>query len=441
METQAVGTHAATRAWRPDIEFMPARELCLLQECLLAQVVHRARQTPFFRDRLRQLPADLFVMPLARFQAEVPLTGKADLRQAQAAAWVTDRDTQIALLLATSGTTGTRIMLPYTREDVARWYDLSARTLWTNGLRPEDVVLLPVPLGLFTGGHGMFGGLQRLGCTTVPIGVVHTAQFAELLRGGMGITPTAIVTLPTHMLHLLDALPDVGYDPASSPLRLGSFGAEAWTEAARRRIEEGFGLRAMDSYGLGEICGPGIAAECECREGMHVWEDAFFVEIIDPQSGQPVPDGTSGELVLTNLFRQAFPLLRYRTGDAAALLPEPCACGRTHRRITRIPQRVDDVLIINGVNIYPADIESVLFPFPWLSAEFTLAQGGEHGEALVIQAERHGTAPADGAAQLEEAVRRAYPVRVRVHLHDPGTLERVPGKARRIRGDHGTAVR
>jgi len=307
--------------------------------------------------------------------------------------------------------------------------------LWTNGLRPDDKVLLPVPLGLFSGGHGMFGGLQQLGCPVIPVGPAHTPQIADILRGALGVIPTAIVSLPTHMLRLLDSLPQIGYDPAQSPLRIGSFGAEAWTEAARARIEEGFGMRAVDSYGIGELCGPGVGAECEYRDGLHIWEDAFFPEIVDPQTGELAPDGVPGELVLTNLFREVFPLLRYRTGDAAAIIPEPCSCGRAHRRITRISRRLDNVLIITGVNLDPADIENILYSFPWLANEFYLEVGGSHHDELIIHVERKdgATPPADGEAAIANTIRRAYPVRVALRLHEPGQLERLPGKAQRIR--------
>ena len=419
-----------------DIECMPREELDSLQGCLLAQTVRRARRAPFYAPRLAEMSeAQIFLSP-EEFQQRVPLTSKQDLRLAGSAAWSAEKNERMALLLATTGTTGARIALPYTHDDLRRWGDLAARTLWANGFRPQDVVLLPVPLGLFSGGHGMFNGLARLGCTVIPTGPLHTPQLAEVLRGELGVSPTAIVSLPTHMLRLLDSLPQIGYDPASSPLRLGSFGAEAWTESARARIEQGFGLRAMDSYGIGELCGPGIAAECVYRDGMHVWEDAFFIEVIDPQTGEPVPDGMQGELVLTSLFREYFPLLRYRTGDAAAIIPGECACGRTHRRMTRIPRRLDNILIITGINVDPADVETMLYGFPWLANEFYLEAGGTHRDELVLHVERNAgvQCPPEAEKTIADAIRRTYPVRMHVQIHDAGQLERIPGKAQRIRG-------
>jgi phenylacetate-CoA ligase len=425
------------QAFQSNIEFMPRRELDELRSSLLARAISRAKRAPYFRDRLSQVDDGITSLEPAAFQQFVPFTTKQDLRQAGAGAWANENIEHIAMYLATSGTTGARITLPYTSEDLQKWYSLAARMLWTNGLRPDDIVLLPVPLGLFSGGHGMFGGLQQLGCSVIPLGPVHTPQMADILRGSLGVTPTAIVSLPTHMLRLLDSLPQAGYDPAASPLRIGSFGAEAWTEAARARIEEGFGLRAVDSYGIGELCGPGVGAECEYRDGLHIWEDAFFVEVIDPQTGESAPDGAQGELVLTNLFREAFPLLRYRTGDAAAIIPEPCACGRTHRRITRIARRLDNVLIITGVNLDPADIETILYSFPWLANEFYLEVGGAHRDELVIHVERKdgAAAPAGGQDAIVTTLRRAYPVRATLRLHEPGQLERLPGKAQRIRSN------
>jgi phenylacetate-CoA ligase len=419
--------------WRPAVECLPRQELYALQRCALAQAVARAQEAPWQRERLHTLGTVDDTLEPARFQACVPLMSKADLRAAQTAAW-NMAARRPALLLTTSGTTGTRVPLPYSSGDLTHWEELAARTLWANGLRPDDTVVLPVPLGLFSGGHGMFGGLRRLGCSVIPLGPAPTPTLIDVLRGGLGAAPTAIVSLPSHMLRLLDSLPATGVDPAATPLRLGSFGAEAWSEAARARIEAGFHIRAMDSYGIGELCGPGIAAECEARDGLHVWEDAFFVEIVDAE-GQPVPDGTAGELVLTPLFREILPLLRYRTGDAAALLSEPCRCGRTHRRITRITHRLDQVRIITGVNVDPGDVERILYRFPWVGQEFALTIEGEHGDALHVQVERHGqhAPPADAEAQLVAAIRRDLPVRTRVTLCPHGTLERTPGKAQRFR--------
>jgi phenylacetate-CoA ligase len=313
------------------------------------------------------------------------------------------------------------------------WRKLSARTLWTNGFRRDDIALLPVPLGVFTGGHGMLGGLQQLGCRTIPLGAATTPMMADALRGVFGILPTAIVTLPSQMLRLLESLPAAGVDPTSCSLRIGSFGAEAWSEAARARIAEGFGLRAADSYGIGEVCGPGIAAECEMQDGMHIWEDAFFAEIIDPANGQPVPDGVRGELVITPLFREVLPLLRYRTGDEAAMINESCACGRTHRRITRIAKRLDDILVITGVNVDPADVERILYSLPWVGSEFFLEAGGANREALAVHVELCGMPPLDPAAAITEAIRRDFHVRIAVYLYQPGELERLPGKAKRLR--------
>lgn len=423
------------QAFQANIEFMPRPELEELQAGLLAQAVRRAKRALYFRERLAHIDDGTTSLAPATFQQLVPFTTKQDLRRAGRTAWVNGHTRHIAMYLATSGTTGARITLPYTHEDLHKWYSLAARMLWTNGLRSDDVVLLPVPLGLFSGGQGMFGGLHDLGCTVIPTGPLHTPQMAEILRGDLGITPTAIVSMPTHMLRLLDSLPQIGYDTTQCPLRIGSFGAEAWTEAARTRIEEGFGLRAVDSYGIGELCGPGVGAECEYRDGLHIWEDAFFLEVIDPQTGELVPDGVQGEMVLTNMFREALPLLRYRTGDAAAIMPAPCACGRTHRRITRIPRRLDNVLIVTGVNLDPADIETILYGFPWLANEFYLEIGGSHRDELIIHVERKDgvTAPAGAESAIATAIRRAYPVRLIIQMHDPGQLERLPGKAQRIR--------
>lgn len=414
------------------LEYLPAGELRALRERRLAEAVRRAACAPFYVSRVAGLGAVGERLAGARFQATVPLTTKADLRAAGTSAWVAAASP--VLVLGTSGTTGTRIALPYTVQDLRAWHALAERTLSCNGLASSDVTLLPVPVGLFTGGHGMLGGLRHLGCTVIPLGPTNPAGLAEALAGGFGVAPTAVVGLPSHMLRMLDALPDAGCDPATTSLRIGSFGAEPWSEEARARLETGYGILAMDSYGIGELCGPGVAAECDRRAGMHVWEDAFFAEIIDPRTGDPVPDGTPGELVLTNLFREAYPLLRFRTGDQASLLSEPCACGRAHRRISRIARRLDQTLVISGVNIDPVDVERLLYAQPWVGPEFTLAMGGEHRDTLVLHLEPRPALPppADADARLTALVRGSYPVRVSVQWHGVGELERAPGKARRL---------
>ncbi len=436
MVEHVAGDSQTETALQPDAEFMPRQRLESLQRTLLAQAVTRATGSVFYRERLRGLRGVIDSLPVERFQEHVPLLTKAELRQAGMVAWVTGTHEHIALLLATSGTTGSRIPLPYTRRDLYRWHQLAARTLFANGIRPTDVVLLPVPVTLYSGGHGMLGGLMQLGCTVVPIGAAQTPVVADILQSALGRPPSAIVTLPSHMLRLLESLPAAGYDPGGSPLRVGSFGAEPWTEASRHRIEDGFKLRAYDSYGIGELCGPGVAAECEQRDGMHVWEDAFFVEIVDPATGQPLPDGKPGELVLTSLFREVLPILRFRTGDASMIIPEECPCGRTHRRIARIARRLDDMLIITGVNIDPIDIERLLYAFPWLGNEFYLEAGGANRDALVVHVERHAGvgAPDNANVLIAESIRRYFPVRTVVNLYAAGGLERLPGKVQRIRG-------
>jgi phenylacetate-CoA ligase len=428
------GIISAAPAFHPEIECLPRPELARRQELLLAAAVRRARHAPFFRERLAALEDVPERLVPERFQECVPLTTKAELREARESVWSAVARPHISLLLSTSGTTGTRIPLPYTPEDVQTWHRLVARTLWTNGVRPQDVVLLPVPLGTFTGGQGMFGGLSHLGCTIIPLGPTATPVLAEALRGSFGALPTAIITLPSHLLRLLDTLPAAGVEPMRTTLRLGSLGAEAWSEAARARIEAGLGIQAVDSYGIGELCGPGVAAECAARDGLHVWEDAFFPEIVDPATGEPVAEYAAGELVLTSLFRHAFPLLRYRTGDAAAFIPGPCACGRTHRRITRILRRLDDTLIITGVNVEPVTIERILYRTAWVGTEYYLAVGGTNRDTLIVHVERRDTTvPSTAEADLTAAIRCDLPVRTEVRLYAPGALERSAGKAQRVR--------
>ena len=308
------------------------------------------------------------------------------------------------------------------------------RTLRCYGIRSEDIVQNAYGYGLFTGGLGVHYGAEHVGATVVPTSGGNTDRQIQVMQE---FGATVICCTPSYFLHLMDRAQQIGIDFKKLSLKTGVFGAEPWTEAMRKRIESSADIRAFDIYGLSEIVGPGVAAECEEQNGLHVFEDHFFPEIIDPESGTVLPDGEEGELVLTTLSKEAMPLIRYRTGDITKLLPEPCGCGRTLRKIQRIHRRSDDMLIVRGVNVYPAQIEAALLSvegtLPHYQIELTrkddLDQVAVHVEVEADLADDHSN---QTHTAVMEAMKSGVGIRVEVQLLKPQTLPRSEGKANRV---------
>jgi phenylacetate-CoA ligase len=291
--------------------------------------------------------------------------------------------------------------------------------------------------GLFTGGLGAHYGAERLGATVIPVSGGNTER-QIMLMSDFGVT--AISCTPTYFLHILDRAAQMGVDLRQLPIRAGIFGAEPWSEAMRQRIEQESGIKAYDIYGLSEIIGPGVGVECPHQNGLHIFEDHFFPEIIDPETGLPLPEGSEGELVLTTLSKQAMPFLRYRTRDLTSLTSEPCPCGRTLRRIRRIGHRSDDMLILRGVNVFPSQIESVLLDFEGTQPHYQIILTREHGlDQMEVQAEVTASMFSDKVGALEalqqrlaEALERVLQIRVKVTLVEPRSIPRSEGKAKRV---------
>ena len=341
---------------------------------------------------------------------------------------------RIARLHASSGTTGKPTVVGYTATDVSHWADLMARSIQAAGGRPGDKVHVAYGYGLFTGGLGAHYGAEKLGCTVIPMSGGQTQKQVQLIRD---FQPDIIMVTPSYMLNIADEFVRQGVDPRESSLRIGIFGAEPWTHALRLGIEQRFGIDALDIYGLSEVMGPGVASECvETKDGPVVWEDHFYPEVIDPNTGAPVPDGTEGELVFTSLTKEALPVIRYRTRDLTRLLP-PTA--RSMRRMARITGRSDDMLIIRGVNVFPSQIEELLLRFPGLTPHYLLEltrQG--HLDSVTVHVEC--TADVAGAMEVRQRagvelgslIKNNVGVNVSVQVRDPGALERSAGKARRV---------
>jgi phenylacetate-CoA ligase len=386
--------------FQPELETMPRPELERLQD-------ERLRASfGIGRDEL----------------AEQPFATKAQLRNAYPFGLLRVPLRECVRVHGSSGTRGKATIVAYTRNDVALWADCCARAIAAAGGGPGTVVHVAYGYGLFTGGLGLHYGAERLGCTVVPASGGNTPRQAQLLED---LRAEILCCTPSYALAIADHVDDT----SKLMLRAGIFGAEPWTEGLREAIEQALDLTALDIYGLSEIVGPGVSSECaEARDGAHVNEDHFLVEVVDPQSGEPLPDGEVGELVFTTLTKEALPFLRYRTGDLASLSREPCACGRTFVRMSRIVGRSDDMLVIRGVNVFPSEVERVLLEQPGLAPHYQLVvERPEHLDVLTVQVE----GKADPAV-VRKRLERALGLGAVVEVVEPGTIPRSEGKALRV---------
>jgi phenylacetate-CoA ligase len=365
--------------------------------------------------------------------SRLPFSVKSSLRESYPFGLMTVPREELVRLHASSGTHGKPTVVGYTRADLDNWTELMARCMTTAGMRPGMLIHNANSYGLFTGGHGFHQGAERIGATVLPVSGGFGARQALLLRdlGGQ-----VLVATPSYALVIAQAVRDAGIELSELRLEIGLFGGEPWSDALRDEIEAELGLSAMNLYGLSEMCGPGVAAECAiARAGLHVQEDHFLVEVIDPDSGEAMPEGEVGELVFTTLLKEALPLLRYRTGDLGALTLEPCACGRTLARLTSLRGRRDDMVIVRGVNLYPSNVEHVLLSVEDVAPHYQLIveRNGPMDE-LTVQCE-----PAHGGvdrAALSERVGRLLQeqtgIRIAVEVLEPGAVPRSEGKAVRV---------
>ncbi|HBE94923.1 MAG TPA: phenylacetate--CoA ligase, partial [Desulfovibrio sp.] len=336
--------------WQADCECMSREDLELVQlERLQATLSRVARNVPFYRKKFVDLNLDPDQIRSLDDVRRLPFTTKDDVRENYPYGLFAVPLREVVRLQASSGTTGKPTVVGYTKGDVRRWSELVARVLVAGGVTKDDVVQIALNYGLFTGGFGFHYGAERIGASVIPISSGNTRRQIMIMED---YRATALICTPSYALHLADTLASQGVERNQLTLRVGLFGAEPWSEPMRREIEDRLGILATDNYGISEVMGPGIAGECLERQGLHINEDHFLAEIIDPESGEPVAPGQPGELVLTTLTKEAFPVVRYRTGDLTRLIDEPCRCGRTFRRMARVPGRADDMLIIRGINVF-----------------------------------------------------------------------------------------
>ena len=422
--------------WQAEIETLTTEKLQQLQLERLRQTVARAARSPFYGERLRQAGVVAENLHSLTDVRKIPFTTKDDLR-AHSREMLTVPLSEIIRAHASSGTTGQATVIYYTRTDIQLWADLVARSMYMTGMRRDDVFQNMMGYGLFTGGLGFHYGSECLGALTIPVGAGNSQRQVQLMQQ---FGTTAVHIIPSYALFLLNTFASLGIDPRDLPLRLAYIGAEPYSAGTRKRIEEAYGVKAYNCYGLSELNGPGVAFECPEQNGSHVWEDSFLVEVLDPETLEPVPPGVVGELVFTNLTRQGMPLLRYRSRDLASYNDRRCPCGRSSRRISRIQGRTDDMIILKGVNIFPIQIDRVLMALPEVASNYLveLTQEGVN-DTMVIKVEIKQDYFQEELAFLKNlqkritnALKSELLVTPKVELVEHNSLPQTEGKAVRV---------
>ncbi len=424
--------------WEPQYEKMPRGDLEDLQiERLQQKVRYVYERVPFYRARFREVgitPQDIRSLDDV---TRLPFTSKDDVRNNYPYGLMAIPLSEAVRVHASSGTTGRPIVVPYSANDIDIWSDLMARSLAAAGVESTDVMQNAYGYGLFTGGLGFHYGGERLGVMVIPASIGNTKRQVTLIED---LGTTVLACTPSYIFVLVDAAQEMGIDLTSTGLRLAMCGAEPWTEGMRAEIAARAGLAAIDFYGLTELIGPGVSCECQYQKGLHIWEDHFLAEIVDPETGQPLPYGRQGELVLTTLTKEAMPMIRFRTHDLVTLYPEACKCGRTMVRMSKVYGRTDDMLIVRGVNIFPSQVESVLLSVEGVAPHYQIIVDREHHlDDIEVWGEISDAVFSDDRLvmkELEDRVRKemnsVLGISARIKLVKPGTINRTVGKARRV---------
>ena len=419
-------------------DYLPAPQLRELQLRRLTAVVERAfANVPPFRERMAERGLTPASIETLADLAKLPFSIKTDLRDNYPFGLFASPMSEIVRLHASSGTTGKPIVVAYTQEDLQVWASVMLRTFSASSIHRGDIVQNAYGYGLFTGGLGAHYGLEAIGATVVPTSGGNTDRQIMLMRD-FGVT--AICCTPSYFLHLIERAGELGVDLRELPLRAGIFGAEPWSDGMRQRIEKDSGIKAYDIYGLSEIIGPGVGSECSAQAGLHIFEDHFYPEIIDPETCQVLPDGEEGELVLTTLSKRAMPMIRYRTRDITHIITEPCECGRTVRRIARVGRRSDDMFIIRRVNVFPSQIETALLAVEGILPHYRIILTREHGlDQMGVEVEVSPEVFSDQVSVMEQlhqrlshSIERITGIRAGVRLVEPHTIARSEGKAKRV---------
>ncbi|PTX63327.1 phenylacetate-CoA ligase [Melghirimyces profundicolus] len=432
--------------FQPELETMDRPELERLQADRLKQTVERVYNlVPFYRRRLDKAGVKPGEIGSLEDLPRLPFTWKKDFRDHYPFGLFAVELEEVARIHASSGTRGKPTVVGYTQNDLRIWAEVCARALVIAGGRPGDVFHNAYGYGLFTGGLGLHYGAERLKATVVPVSGGNRVRQAALIRD---FRPRGIGGTPSFVLSLAETMEEMGVDPRSTTLEYGIFGAEPWSEEMRRTLEEKWGIDALDIYGLSEVIGPGVSMECpKAKDGLHIAEDHFLPEVVDPETGDPLPDGAYGELVFTSLTKEALPVLRYRTGDIASLIREPCRCGRTHTRMSRIKGRIDDMLIIRGVNVFPSEMEAVVLEEKEVAPHYRLVVTKEGtmdrltleveiSEDLLRSTEGHFDPGHERCGQvcnrLQQRLKELLGITTEVSLKEPKSIPRSEGKAVRV---------
>ena len=423
--------------YQPEIECASREQIRAWQdERLVETVEHAYKNVEFYRRKMDEKGIKPSDIKSVDDLCKLPFLTKADLRDAYPYGLLAVPREDAVRIQSTSGTTGKRVVAFYTQDDIDLWEDCCARAIVAAGGTRSDVVQVSYGYGLFTGGPGLNGGSHKVGCLTLPMSSGNTARQIQFIQD---LGSTILCCTPSYAAFIGETFEEMGISPEEIPLKAGIFGAEAWTQEMRRDIEKKLGIRAYDIYGLTELSGPGVSFECAEQTGMHINEDHFIAEIIDPDTGEVLPEGSKGELVFTSITKKAFPMLRYRTRDICVLTREPCSCGRTHVKMSKPMGRSDDMLIIRGVNVFPSQIETVLMNHGYPANYQIVVDRVKNSDTLDVYVEMTGAMFGDTVKdisrrekQLVDGFKSMLGLAVHVHLVSPKTIERSEGKAKRV---------
>lgn len=423
--------------WQPELETMPRQQLEALQVEKLRRTIDICLQSPFYKRVLGERGITSDTIKTIDDVRRLPFTTKQDLRENYPFGLVGGNMKDAIRIHSSSGTTGNPTVVTYSRHDIESWANMIARSMYMVGCRDTDVFQNSSGYGMFTGGLGFQYGAEKLGATTVPAAAGNSKRQIMFIRD---FGTTCLHAIPSYAIRLAEVFHEEGIDPRSTKLHTLFIGAEPHTDEQRRRIERLLGVKAYNSFGMTEMNGPGVAFECQEQNGMHLWEDNYIVEIIDPDTLEPVPDGEIGEMVLTTLDRTMMPILRYRTHDLTRILPGDCPCGRTHRRIDRIKGRTDDMFIIKGVNVFPMQVEKILVKYPGLGSNYLITLDSEgDNDVMTVDVELDGlnTDVYSELQRMTKDIQRALKDEIlltpRVRLVKKGSLPQSEGKAVRVK--------
>lgn len=420
-----------------EIEKISREDLRKVQITRLKKALEAASTTPYYKKIFRENKVDISAIKTVDHIKDLPFTTKHDLRLSYPDGMVAVDKSEIVRMHASSGTTGKSTVIFYTANDLNNWTNQVARALYSTGIRKNDVFQNMMGYGLFTGGLGVHYGAERVGCIVIPTSTGNSLKQIQLMQD---FNTSAIHITPSYALHLVEVIKNEGINPHDLSVKKAFLGAEPYSEATKIKLEELWGVDAYNMYGLSEMNGPGVASDCIEKSGMHIAEDYYIVEIIDPETGEQLKDGEEGELVLTHINREAMPIIRYRTRDLTRIIPEQCACGRTHRRIERIKGRTDDMIIVGGVNVFPSQIESVLMNIPEVGNNYVIVLDREEGlDKMHIKVELYSKMFQGDIKALQklnksivEKLRSLIIINPRIEFLEPGSLHPSQGKAKRV---------